>query len=550
MRKQRVLQPVQWARAVLVGLVASGVLTTTLVHAQTWSGPSATAPSNNTPDLIWNSAAPGFSGSQNASFSISGSGTLAGSLRAALVASGGYAPDATNAVTTPTLWAGAARGTTANFTGSITAPQYCIGASCITAWPTGGTGGGLDLATADARYINVTGDSMTGNLTMNAGTVFSAPQICLAGDCRTVWPSGAGSGLDIGTGDARYVNITGDTMSGQLTVNTPGIGPSINTSGVSGVQGVGSTSWGVRGVSNSNFGVLGESTSAEGVRGQGANAGGYFQDTNQSTAAYVAYGTYGFYTTSASNQMGGLTVTGDTTTNRLCLGGVCNSSWPAGGGGLDIPTADGRYVNITGDSMTGGLNINASSASAVLYADNASGMAVYGTGVSQGARFRDSDQGTYTDIASGVYGIYTGATSNYLGGLTIPVGGTISLGGVTRSTWPSVSDYTGAFVDVVGDTMTGLLTANGGIRMGGVTRAIWPTQAITQNGPIVAPATGWQTVSCPVSGAQSYVTGFVCTDTTGGTGCRSQYSSATAVQYYSVSGRTYSYALYCLTGIN
>lgn len=572
MRKTFTVSSVRWARAALVGISASAIFIATVAQAQTWSGPSGTAPSGNTPDLIWNSAAPGFGSPQSASFSISGSGTLGGNMVAAGIAAGGYNPDPAHAITTPTLWAGAAEGATASYTGSVSAPQFCIAGNCISGWPSGG-GGGMDQATADARYVNVTGDSMTGNLTLNAGTSLSSPRICLNGDCRTVWPAGGGGGsvslsqgtgivaspnpitgsgsisLDTGYTDGRYVNNTGDVMSGQLTVNTPGIGPSINTSGDSGVQGVGSNSWGVRGVSTNSWGVTGESTNTEGVRGYGRNAGGYFQDSDQSTAAYVAYGTYGFYTTSANNQMNGLTVSGTLTANTICLGGVCNSSWPAGGGGLDIPTADGRYVNVTGDSMTGALTANASSGSPILHVTNTgAGQAVYGQGILRGASFRDSDNNTVTELASGPYGIYSAAASNYLGGLQIASGGSLSLGGVSRTTWPGTADFDSTYINASGDTMTGLLVANAGIRMGATTRNAWPTQAFFTN-TATAASTGWITVNCPGPVA-NYVTGFVCSDDTTSGSCRTRLGSTQSFQYFAAAGRTYSFTIICLSNIN
>jgi hypothetical protein len=106
-------------------------------------------------------------------------------------------------------------------------------------------GAGIDQATADGRYINVTGDNMAGNLTFSADRKLTtaassattagltvphgvAPTAPVNGD---IWTTTAGmyvringvtigplniAGLDQTTADARYANLTGDTMTGKL----------------------------------------------------------------------------------------------------------------------------------------------------------------------------------------------------------------------------------------------------------------------------------------------------------------------------------------------
>jgi hypothetical protein len=59
--------------------------------------------------------------------------------------------------------------------------------------------GAITQAQADARYVELAGDSMTGALNING-----SPAITQV------------------TGDARYVNVTGDTMTGNLNVSSTG----------------------------------------------------------------------------------------------------------------------------------------------------------------------------------------------------------------------------------------------------------------------------------------------------------------------------------------
>jgi len=71
----------------------------------------------------------------------------------------------------------------------------------------------VNVGWADSRYVNVTGDAMTGSLDMGNQT--------LSG------PLDPTAGTHVGDrdyNDARYVNVTGDTMTGNLTINNGGIG--------------------------------------------------------------------------------------------------------------------------------------------------------------------------------------------------------------------------------------------------------------------------------------------------------------------------------------
>ncbi len=137
----------------------------------------------------------------------------------------------------------------------------------------GGGGGGLDIPTADARYVNISGDTMTGFLTLHAtptNNLHAATKQYV--DDAVASSGGGGDSYTRAQSDDRYVNTTGDTMTGFLTLHaTP---------------------------------------------------------TNNLHAA----------------------------TKQYVDDAVASSG---GGGGLDIPTADARYVNISGDTMTGFLTLHA-----------------------------------------------------------------------------------------------------------------------------------------------------------------------------------------------
>lgn len=151
--------------------------------------------------------------------------------------------------------------------GKISAPKFCLGNSCITAWPgsgsggssidsvvagTGLTGGGssgavtvsFDESFGNGKYVNVTGDTMTGPLILNANPstplgaatkqyVDNSIASAGGGDITGVTPgTGLQGGGQLGdvtlslsqtyqTGQAfddRFVNVAGDAMTGGLTL--------------------------------------------------------------------------------------------------------------------------------------------------------------------------------------------------------------------------------------------------------------------------------------------------------------------------------------------
>jgi hypothetical protein len=80
----------------------------------------------------------------------------------------------------------------ANNTAEWRANAVCIGSDCRTAWPYGG-------GNTSAEIVAVT----------NNTAEWRTDTLCIGSDCRSAWPS---------TPDA-FVNKTGDTMTGNLTIN-------------------------------------------------------------------------------------------------------------------------------------------------------------------------------------------------------------------------------------------------------------------------------------------------------------------------------------------
>lgn len=88
---------------------------------------------------------------------------------------------------------------------------------------------GLNLGFADTRYVNVAGDTMTGILTTSAAINANANIVMGAGSVIDMGsnqinsladPTVAADGLNLGFADTRYVNVTGDTMTGVLTMSS------------------------------------------------------------------------------------------------------------------------------------------------------------------------------------------------------------------------------------------------------------------------------------------------------------------------------------------
>ena len=96
------------------------------------------------------------------------------------------------------------RADAATFTANVNMSGFMINNLADATTPTDA----LNMQTGDARYVNVTGDSMTGTLNLGGHGVTNL--------ANATTPTDA---LNMQTGDARYVNVTGDSMTGRLTLS-------------------------------------------------------------------------------------------------------------------------------------------------------------------------------------------------------------------------------------------------------------------------------------------------------------------------------------------
>lgn len=80
-------------------------------------------------------------------------------------------------------------------------------------------GDAVNLRTADMRYVNAIGDTMTGTLVMSSNKITSVADTDIpAGRVIDVNLANGQDALNMRTADARYVNVTGDTLSGELNM--------------------------------------------------------------------------------------------------------------------------------------------------------------------------------------------------------------------------------------------------------------------------------------------------------------------------------------------
>ena len=199
----------------------------------------------------------------------------------------------------------------------------CIGDDCRNSWPSGGIGSCSDC---DGRFVNVTGDTMTDNLTINRGAW--GPSLILEPVGNRTWQVGASTSSHgwIG-GDKFFIHDAsiGDATGTRFVIDSQGR------------IGIGDTS------PEEKLDVVGNITATGNLT---VGSGG---------AGYVYLGNRGYY---IGDDLGG----NDIQTNapnfyvydggwkRLCREG---DGPPCGGGIGSCSDCDGRFVNVTGDTMSG-----------------------------------------------------------------------------------------------------------------------------------------------------------------------------------------------------
>lgn len=405
--------------------------------AQVWQEPGAAPPGGNTPGVIWNSQ---ISGSQqNASFNVGGTGRTGGG-----AAFGGFTPDALWMVTSPNAYFGnGVAGTIIGAGGGQNAGDirtdgnlYVIGRSGIgTASP------GISTQLQVAGMGLFTGGTYNPGDGTPAGTEIGFNTVSNYGFVQPVttgvtwWPLA----LNPGGG-----NVGIGTTAPASNLDIQGIG----TSAYIRIGGVPQTNYtGLALISNSGEGQIWKNGTGYGGYG-GARAVNIYNSEDFPIAFFQGVsermrinsgGNVGIGTTAPGSRLdvaGNINSSGDVTGSRLCIGADCRNAWPVPGGGGDI-TAVNAGTGMTGGGLAGDVTLSLD--------------ATHNDGSAFDSRFVNVSGDTMT-------GLFTAAA----------VG--ISLGGVTRTTWPT--DSGGDITDVtagnglIGGGSSGNVTLNVGTGVG------------------------------------------------------------------------------------
>ncbi|MBR6356192.1 MAG: hypothetical protein IKR92_04995, partial [Alphaproteobacteria bacterium] len=345
-----------------------------------------------------------------------------------------------------------------------------ITASGITATPSSGsteliTAGGVYnyLNDAGAGYVKRTGDTMSGPLVVKSNTVaglltnvnegsievkeqtgptgwkssslsatgFQLNNSSITATGITATPSSDGTELITSGGvynylndaNAGYVKRTGDTMSNTLNINTT-----------------------YRNLSLGGTTALSASAGSAQAVLDFTTTGGYLRLTKVDGSAGSGMHGEGIYV-NGSSEANGIDFSGDTGTNSH----LATVGWVKNQNDLTYyytkTDAEDRYVNVTGDTMTGKLTISSGGLEVTGLTDLNSNLNVDGT-----SQFNDN---VTIGTSSSKKNLTVNGTTDITGNTT--VGGTLSVTGAT--TLSSTLGVTGA------STFTGLSTFNGGAKI-------------------------------------------------------------------------------------
>lgn len=177
---------------------------------------------------------------------------------------------------------------------------------------------------------------VAGNATFSSEV--SAPEICLAGDCRTAWPSGGGGGLSGGVADqpAVYTNATNAVARlinrSMMNITNTGVsGQVLGWASAGQMTWVDQTSFVYSNFFNQNLNTTNSPTfvkvNTAGL--QATSSAGLLVES--STGIDVV--DFGSANTNNTAFYGDVSIASG---ENLCLGGDCRSSWPSGGSGSNV----------------------------------------------------------------------------------------------------------------------------------------------------------------------------------------------------------------------
>lgn len=161
---------------------------------------------------------------------------------------------------------------------SATTALHADGAAVSSALtnPAAPTGPGLTITDLDTRYVRTTGGggnvvrSLNGQV--NDVSIVAGTNVTLTSGPGTITINSTGGGLDLATADARYFNVSGD-VAAQVNVNGPIFADTVSANELRGVLVAGGFRWGVANAITTQQGQIGGSLLFRNFDGSYTNCG-------------------------------------------------------------------------------------------------------------------------------------------------------------------------------------------------------------------------------------------------------------------------------------
>ena len=270
---------------------------------------------------------------------------------------------------------------------------------------------------SDSRFVNSTGDTMSGSIAWPSALL-------------TVTNNGTGNGIEVSNAGFHGVSVSNPTYDGVYVSNATDDGVQVDYAGDDGVYVYGADNDGVVVESAGRDGVSVYDTTLEGVYVSNAGRDGvYVYDTTSrgivvyhagSDGVEVSNATYDGVRVDYAGEDGVEVNSADNNGVRITSAGRHGAYiYDPSVNGVEIysPGYDGVYIS---NAPRDGVRVSAADdgvqVSGAAYGLNATDMTtfgVYATG-GTGAYFRDTGSGTYAYIAWGDYGIYSNGTKNFV----------------------------------------------------------------------------------------------------------------------------------------